>query len=46
MASTPAPPPWASTGPVYESLMARSFDEPFTLYGLIAQSIETDAARD
>ena len=25
--------------------MARSGDEPFTLYGLIAQSIETDAAR-
>ncbi|MCI4678473.1 extracellular solute-binding protein [Rhodoblastus acidophilus] len=33
-------------GPVYESLMARSFDEPFTLYGLVAQSIETDDARD
>jgi peptide/nickel transport system substrate-binding protein len=33
------------TGPVYESLMARSLDEPFTLYGLIAQTIETDAAR-
>ncbi len=30
---------------VYESLMARSPDEPFTLYGLIAQSIETDDAR-
>ncbi|PLX35462.1 MAG: ABC transporter substrate-binding protein [Hyphomicrobiales bacterium] len=26
---------------VYESLMARSFDEPFTLYGLIASSIDT-----
>jgi peptide/nickel transport system substrate-binding protein len=26
--------------------MMRSADEPFTLYGLIAQSIETDAARD
>ncbi len=25
---------------VYESLMARSFDEPFSLYGLIAKSIE------
>ncbi len=33
-------------GPVYESLMARSYDEPFTLYGLVAQSIETDEARD
>jgi peptide/nickel transport system substrate-binding protein len=26
---------------VYQSLMARSFDEPFSLYGLIAESIET-----
>ena len=26
---------------VYESLMARGFDEPFSLYGLIAESIET-----
>jgi peptide/nickel transport system substrate-binding protein len=33
-------------GNVYQSLMARSADEPFTLYGLIAQSIETDDARD
>ncbi len=27
-------------GRVYESLMARALDEPFTLYGLLAQSIE------
>jgi peptide/nickel transport system substrate-binding protein len=33
-------------GNVYQSLMTRSLDEPFTLYGLIAQSIETDDARD
>ena len=33
-------------GPVYESLMLRSQDEPFTLYGHIAQSVETNAARD
>ena len=26
--------------------MTRSADEPFTMYGLIAHSIETDAARD
>ena len=26
---------------VYESLMTRCFDEPFTLYGVLAQSIET-----
>jgi peptide/nickel transport system substrate-binding protein len=32
-------------GYVVESLMARSYDEPFTLYGLLAQSIETDDAR-
>lgn len=30
---------------VFQTLMARSLDEPFTLYGLIAESIETDAAR-
>jgi peptide/nickel transport system substrate-binding protein len=28
-----------------ETLMARSFDEPFTLYGLLAESITTDEAR-
>jgi len=33
------------TGLVIESLMARSYDEPFTLYGLIARTVETDAAR-
>lgn len=33
------------TGNVYESLMTRSLDEPFTLYGLIAETIETDDAR-
>jgi peptide/nickel transport system substrate-binding protein len=32
-------------GYVVESLMARSYDEPFTLYGLLAQSIETDDGR-
>jgi peptide/nickel transport system substrate-binding protein len=32
-------------GYVVESLMARSYDEPFTLYGLLAESVETDAAR-
>jgi peptide/nickel transport system substrate-binding protein len=30
---------------VIESLMARGFDEPFTLYGLLAQTVETDPAR-
>lgn len=26
---------------VYETLMARSYDEPFTMYGLLAESVET-----
>jgi peptide/nickel transport system substrate-binding protein len=30
---------------VVESLMARGYDEPFTLYGLLARSVETDAER-
>ena len=33
-------------GYVVESLMARGYDEPFTLYGLLARSVETDDARD
>ena len=32
-------------GYVIESLMARGYDEPFTLYGLLARSVETDAER-
>ena len=32
-------------GYVIEGLMARGNDEPFTLYGLIAESVETDDAR-
>ena len=30
---------------VFQPLMARNFDEPFSLYGQIARSIETDADR-
>ena len=30
---------------VYESLMQRSRDEPFTLYGLLAQTVEWDESR-
>ena len=30
---------------VVESLMVRGYDEPFTLYGLLATSVETDPAR-
>jgi len=33
-------------GFVVESLMARGNDEPFTLYGLLARSVETDDARN
>jgi peptide/nickel transport system substrate-binding protein len=32
-------------GYVIESLLTRGYDEPFTLYGLLAQSVETDPAR-
>jgi peptide/nickel transport system substrate-binding protein len=30
---------------VFESLMARGFDEPFTLYGLLAESVDTPPDR-
>jgi peptide/nickel transport system substrate-binding protein len=33
------------SGYVVESLMARGYDEPFTLYGLVARTVETDDAR-
>ncbi|MGA7388834.1 MAG: extracellular solute-binding protein [Pseudolabrys sp.] len=32
-------------GYVIESLLARGYDEPFTLYGLLANSVATDVAR-
>jgi peptide/nickel transport system substrate-binding protein len=32
-------------GAVFESLMARGYDEPFTLYGLLARTVDTDADR-
>ena len=32
-------------GYVVEGLMARSYDEPFTLYGLLAKTVATDDAR-
>ncbi len=34
-------PPWQIRFWGYEGLMGRSFDEPFTLYGLLAETIET-----
>jgi len=33
------------SGYVVESLMTRSLDEPFTLYGLVARSVKTNASR-
>jgi peptide/nickel transport system substrate-binding protein len=38
--------PWQLRFLAYESLMGRSYDEPFTLYGLLAESIETSDSRD
>jgi peptide/nickel transport system substrate-binding protein len=35
----------ALSGTVVESLMVRGYDEPFTLYGLLARTVETDAKR-
>ncbi|MEO0486322.1 MAG: extracellular solute-binding protein [Pseudomonadota bacterium] len=37
--------PWQLRFLAYESLMGRSWDEPFTLYGLLAESIETPEDR-
>ena len=37
--------PWAIAPQTVESLMARSYGEPFTLYGLLAESVETPADR-
>ncbi|MFW8634636.1 extracellular solute-binding protein [Cribrihabitans pelagius] len=38
-------PPWQLRFWGYESLMGRSWDEPFTLYGLLAESIEVPPDR-
>ena len=37
--------PSAISNLTVETLMGRSYDEPFSLYGLLAQSIDTDADR-
>jgi len=37
--------PQSIRGYVVESLMARGYDEPFTLYGLLASKVETDPQR-
>jgi len=38
--------PWGIRVHVYESLMARNWDEPFSLYGLLAESIEVGPNRE
>ena len=38
--------PWGVRAHVFESLMGRSYDEPFTLYGLLAESIDTGPNRE
>src|SRR6056297_1097146 len=38
-------PPWQLQYLTHESLMGRSWDEPFTLYGLLAESVETGPDR-
>ncbi|MCC6006895.1 MAG: ABC transporter substrate-binding protein [Rhodobacteraceae bacterium] len=37
--------PWGVQTLVHESLMARNWDEPFALYGLLAETVETDSER-
>jgi len=38
--------PWGVRVHVYETLMGRNWDEPFSLYGLLAESVETGANRE
>lgn len=38
--------PWQLRFLAYESLMGRSYDEPFSLYGLLAETIETGPDRE
>ena len=38
--------PWQLRFLVYESLMGRNYDEPFSLYGLLAESIEVGPNRE
>jgi peptide/nickel transport system substrate-binding protein len=37
--------PWAVRAHMFETLMGRNWDEPFSLYGLLAESVETDPGR-
>nr|WP_170120295.1 extracellular solute-binding protein [Rhodovulum kholense] len=38
--------PWALGHESFESLLGRSWDEPFTLYGLLAETVTTGPKRD
>ena len=38
--------PWEIRSHVYETLLGRSYDEPFTLYGLLAETVETGPDRE
>ncbi|PWR03418.1 ABC transporter substrate-binding protein [Meridianimarinicoccus roseus] len=38
--------PWGVQSHVFEGLMGRSWDEPFTLYGLLAETVETGPNRE
>ncbi|MXU65844.1 extracellular solute-binding protein [Oceanomicrobium pacificus] len=38
--------PWGLRAHVFESLLGRSWDESFTLYGLLAESVETGPNRE
>jgi len=38
--------PWGVGLLTVETLLGRSYDEPFTLYGVLAESVETNDARD
>src|SRR6056297_4289903 len=39
-------PPWQLAHLTHETLLGRSWDEPFTLYGLLAESVETGEDRE
>ncbi|WP_288928354.1 extracellular solute-binding protein [uncultured Maritimibacter sp.] len=39
-------PPWQLRYMIFESLLGRSYDEPFTLYGLLAETVETGPNRE
>ncbi|HBZ42816.1 MAG TPA: ABC transporter substrate-binding protein [Maritimibacter sp.] len=39
-------PPWWLRLTLFESLLGRSYDEPFTLYGLLAETVETGPNRE